>query len=197
LALNEPASATRSLGAQAEPIGEDPSVRYEHERMLGEGAMGAVSLVRDRETGEQLALKKLFRMDARTVLRLKREFRALADLSHPNLIRVHELGRASDGWYLTMEYVAGEELRTYLGLQEGAARIEQRIVPAFRQLAEGILALHRAGMLHRDLKPSNVMVANQRVRVLDFGLVCELDPKAASLTEEGAINGTPAYMAPE
>jgi serine/threonine protein kinase len=93
--------------------------------------MGAVSLVRDRETGEQLALKKLFCMDARTVLRLKREFRALADLSHPNLIRVHELGRASDGWYLTMEYVAGEDLRTYLGRNEGADRFEAQIVPAF------------------------------------------------------------------
>src|SRR5689334_4344074 len=87
------------------------ALRYQQERLLGQGAMGAVYLVRDRETGEQLALKKLFRMDGKSVLRLKREFRSLADLSHPNLVKLYELGRAEDAWFLTMEYVAGEELR--------------------------------------------------------------------------------------
>jgi hypothetical protein len=188
--------------------------RYVQERMLGRGAMGAVYLVRDRETGEQLAFKKLFRMDGKSVLRLKREFRSLADVSHPNLVKMYELGRAADGWFLTMEYVAGEDLQSYLGLgstrsagsrielaiaslASRRARLDDRVLPAFYQLASGVRALHRAGMLHRDLKPSNVVVANHRVVVLDFGLARELDPNAASLTEEGQITGTPAYMAPE
>src|SRR5688572_12681126 len=88
--------------------------RYVNERLLGQGGMGAVYLVRDRETGEQLALKKLFRMDPKSVLRLKREFRSLADMHHPNLVKVYELGRASDGWFLTMEYVEGSDLLSYL-----------------------------------------------------------------------------------
>jgi tetratricopeptide (TPR) repeat protein len=184
------------------------------ERLLGQGAMGAVYLVRDRETGEQLARKKLFRMDGKSALRIKREFRSLADLSHRNLVKVYELGRASDGWFLTMEYIEGEDLRSHLGLESARSAgsgiaaaltqlssrqqwLDEVALPAFHQLAQGVCALHRAGMLHRDLKPSNVLVASERVVVLDFGLVRELDPSAPSLTEDGGIAGTPAYMAPE
>jgi predicted Ser/Thr protein kinase/tetratricopeptide (TPR) repeat protein len=190
--------------------GEARADRYLQERMLGRGAMGAVYLVRDRDTGEQLALKKLFRIDGKTVLRLKREFRLLADVSHPNLAKVYELGRTNEGWFLAMEYVEGEGLQSYLDVlpteemstlelasEMPHVRIDERMLNAFHQLASGVQALHRAGMLHRDLKPSNVIVSDQRVVVLDFGLARELDPKAASLTEEGVISGTPAYMAPE
>jgi hypothetical protein len=70
-------------------------------------------------------------------------------------------------------------------------------LPIFLQLARGVRALHQAGMLHRDLKPSNVLVVGHQAVVLDFGLVCELGPKATTLTEDGSISGTPAYMAPE
>jgi len=192
--------------------GADRAERYVQERVLGRGAMGAVYLVRDRDTGEQLALKKLFRMDGKTVLRLKREFRLLADVSHPNLAKMYELGRTDEGWFLAMEYVEGEDLQSYLDVlpteemtaadlelssETPRVRIDERMLSAFHQLASGVQALHRAGMLHRDLKPSNVMVSDQRVVVLDFGLALELGPTAASLTEEGMISGTPAYMAPE
>ena len=209
--MSDSVPSLRADGARASAHG---ATRYVQERLLGQGAMGAVYLVRDRETGEQLALKKLFRMDGKSVLRLKREFRSLADLSHPNLVKLYELGRAEDAWFLTMEYVAGEDLHAYLGLdaeRSAVSRIDaaisamasrrtwldQTVVPAFHQLASGVRALHRAGLLHRDLKPSNVLVANERVVVLDFGLVRELDVHAPSLTEDGAIAGTPAYMAPE
>ena len=192
-----------------------PDGRYVQERLLGQGAMGAVYLVRDRETGEHLALKKLFRVDGKSALRIKREFRSLADFSHPNLVKVYELGHADDAWFLTMEYVDGDDLHGYLGLDaersavgriddalsalaSRRAWIDETVVPAFHQLASGIHALHRAGMLHRDLKPSNVLVAaDKRVVVLDFGLVREIGDDAPSLTEDGAILGTPAYMAPE
>ena len=207
----EPLSVTRAVSARGVHGSLSLASRYEQQRLLGEGAMGAVYLVRDRETGETLALKKLFRVDARTVLRLKREFRSLAHLSHPNLIRMHEIGQSDEGWYVTLEYVDGQDLDVHLGLRTDpggkpradaesigtGAFIETKVLPAFHQLALGVHALHAAGMLHRDLKPSNVMVAGERVLVLDFGLVRELDDAAASLTEEGAINGTPAYMAPE
>jgi serine/threonine protein kinase len=155
--------------------GEARADRYLQERMLGRGAMGAVYLVRDRDTGEQLALKKLFRIDGKTVLRLKREFRLLADVSHPNLAKVYELGRTNEGWFLAMEYVEGEDLQSYLDVlpteemstlelasEMPHVRIDERMLNAFHQLASGVQALHRAGMLHRDLKPSNVIVSEKR-----------------------------------
>jgi hypothetical protein len=186
--------------------------RYEIERGLGEGAAGAVFLARDRETGEHVALKKLFRMDATSVLRLKREFRSLADVNHPNLVKLYDLGRAEDGWFLTMEYIPGSDLSTYLKrVSESSATTREamefsaleraepeRWLWAFHELACGVQALHHARMLHRDLKPSNVLVANSRVVVLDFGLVRALDRAALSeLTFDHVISGTPGYMAPE
>ena len=176
-----------------------PDTRYELLRPLGEGATGVVYLARDRESGEEVALKKLVRLDARSVARFKREFRSLADLHHPNLIKLYDLQHASDGWFLTMELVDGSDLRRGLilaqepgitldGLQSlRAAAPDPARIPgiaqAFAHLADGIRAIHRAGMLHRDLKPSNVMITKDgRVVVLDFGLVRGLDQPANDVT---------------
>ena len=182
---------------------EADAARYVIEARLGEGAAGAVYLAKDLETGEQVALKKLFRMDPKTVLRLKREFRALVDINHQHIVKLYDMGRASDGWFFTMEYLRGEDLSRYLANEPAASggasndNALARLLSCFMQLALGVNALHQAGMLHRDLKPSNVFVVEQRVVVLDFGLVRELDVNAATLTEDGSISGTPAYMAPE
>ncbi|HMI93457.1 MAG TPA: serine/threonine-protein kinase, partial [Polyangiales bacterium] len=97
-----------------------------------------------------------------------------------------------------LDVLPTEEMSTLeLSSETPRVQIDERMLNAFHQLASGVQALHRAGMLHRDLKPSNVIVSDRRVVVLDFGLARELDPKAVSLTEEGVISGTPAYMAPE
>jgi eukaryotic-like serine/threonine-protein kinase len=205
------------VSASTFPIQAAPTEeRYETLRTLGQGGAGTVYLVRDRETGGLLALKKLLRFDPKSVLRLKREFRSIADMHHRNLVELYDLGASADGWFLTMEYVDGTDLLTHLhgsvdsaehlhatrdlklsSLRERSPADLGAVTSAFHQLASGIQALHRAGMLHRDLKPSNVMVANGRVVVLDFGLVRELDPASAHLTQDGTITGTPAYMAPE
>jgi predicted Ser/Thr protein kinase len=180
-------------------VASSDDARYAYERTLGQGGAGEVFLVRDRETGEQLALKKLLRMDSKAVLRLKREFRSLADMHHPNLVKLYDLGHASDAWFLTMEYVPGRDLLSYVdGAVPAGVSATARLVSTFHQLALGVRALHRAGMLHRDLKPSNVLVSDQdRVVVLDFGLVRELANSDSKVTEDGSIAGTPAYMAPE
>jgi serine/threonine protein kinase len=188
--------------------------RYDLLRSLGEGATGVVYLALDRETGEEVALKKLFRIDQRSVMRFKREFRSLADLHHPNLIKLYDLQHASDAWFLTMEFVDGTDLRrgliqandTDVTLDDSqslraagpkGARIAS-IALAFHQLASGVRAIHQAGLLHRDLKPSNVMIAKAgRVVVLDFGLARELGIAANDVTLEGMVAGTPAYMPPE
>ncbi|HKP61629.1 MAG TPA: protein kinase [Polyangiales bacterium] len=196
----------------------DTGTRYETLRLLGQGNAGAVYLARDRETGGLVARKKLLRVDLKSVLRLKREFRALADVRHPNLVELYELEASEDGWFLAMEYVEGSELlaalRSELNEHEGRGVDQTRdlhqlpadgasplaiepVLGVFLQLASGIDALHRAGLLHRDLKPSNVLVAKGRVVVLDFGLVLGLDAESVRVTHEGTVAGTPAYMAPE
>lgn len=193
------------------PASTLPSSRYELRRLLGEGGTGAVFLALDRETGEEVALKKLFRVDQRSVQRFKREFRSIANFHHPNLVKLYDLQREDESWFLTMEYVDGTDLHSELAREldarqalpanapdwNDAARIT-RLARAFQQLALGVHALHRAGMLHRDLKPTNVVIANTgRVVVLDFGLVREIAAPEISVTHDGAIAGTPAYMPPE
>jgi tRNA A-37 threonylcarbamoyl transferase component Bud32 len=209
------AVTTKTLSLEPGP---DAS-RYELVRPLGEGAAGAVFLALDRETGEQLALKKLFRVDQKTVLRLKREFRSLAKLSHPNLIKLYDLSRGPDAWFMTMEFVDGSDLRSQLlqlrppvptaasaslaGSGVTSAPFDPVYIASvcelFYQLACGVRAVHQAGMLHRDLKPSNVMVTHDgRVVVLDFGLVRGLDDdRDVQVTQDDMIAGTPAYMPPE
>lgn len=181
--------------------------RYEFVRKLGEGGSGIVYLVRDRETGEQLAWKQLQRTDERNIARLKREFRTLASINHPNVIRLYDLGRVREEWFLTMEYLDGPTLLDYLdnnttvsttlhrAASDGVDVV--RIASTFHQLATGVDALHKHSVLHRDLKPTNVIVDDGRVVVLDFGLALNFGDQAALVTMDGAVAGTPAYMAPE
>ncbi|HKP64726.1 MAG TPA: protein kinase [Polyangiales bacterium] len=196
---------------------DDIGSRYESLRLLGRGGAGEVHLARDRETGGLVALKKLLHVDPKSVMRLKREFRALADVRHRNLVELYELEASDDGWFLAMEYVDGSDLlahvRTTMYGRGGAGDETRELIPAnsnglpqvdvdpvlavFVQLATGIHALHRAGLLHRDLKPSNVLVSKGRVVVLDFGLVLGLDARNIQVTHEDTIAGTPGYMAPE
>jgi eukaryotic-like serine/threonine-protein kinase len=128
---------------------------------------------------------------------------------------LYDLGRASDGWFLTMEYVQGRSLSEELlaahdvhatrgqrlasaNDQEVDRAFSERVIDIFDQLATGVRAIHQAGMLHRDLKPSNVIVARDgRVVVLDFGLVRDIEAQGTQVTQDGTISGTPAYMAPE
>jgi serine/threonine protein kinase len=160
----------------------------------------------DRDTGEQVALKKLLRFDTKSVMRLKREFRALANMHHPNLVKLYDLGRSSDAWFLTMEYLEGVDLLAHLGVgtdvlatNHGGYQMPaiERVLSTFHQLARGVNALHEAKLLHRDLKPTNVMVTAGRVVALDFGLACALDEEDRMVTHDGTVAGTPAYMPPE
>src|SRR5690606_5212750 len=143
--------------------------------------------------------------------RLLREAQALARLTHPHVVTVHEVGTWRDHVFVAMEWVEGVTLRAWLRRKPSV----HAIVDCFLQAAHGLGAAHRAGLVHRDFKPDNVMVGRDgRVRVMDFGLArgdAEFDgsrsgeiatersddPLQTTLTERGAIVGTPAYMAPE
>ncbi len=161
--------------------------RFTLERRLGVGGFGEVYVACDKEHGTLVALKSLKAPEPDAIYRFKREFRIVADLAHPNIVRLYELFHERNQWYLTMELVDGIRIDEYL------TRAPEQQRSCFAQLAAGITALHRAGCVHRDLKPSNALVeAGGRVVLLDFGLA--FAPSGPSHT---AIAGTPPYMAPE
>ena len=174
----------------------DPD-RFELIDHLGEGHHGVVHRVRDHARGEVVALKTLTRRGARDVYRFKREFRSLAALVHPNLVRLYELFSVGEEWMFTMELIDGVPLTAWVrpGGRDGAVDVD-RLRDALRQLVDGLAALHAAGKLHRDLKPTNVLVEpSGRVVILDFGLIA--DVHRVDRTHEMMAVGTPSYMSPE
>jgi hypothetical protein len=173
------------------------TVRFAVRRRLGVGGMGVVYEVDDTVRHEVVALKTLRHATAADTYHLKREFRSLADVVHPNLVCLYELFADDHRCFFTMELVPGSNFVEYVRGTGGGCRSDERVVSAFGQLVDGVSALHRLGKLHRDIKPPNVLVTDEgRVVILDFGLIAELVPHAFS---DGAdlAGGTPAYMAPE
>jgi hypothetical protein len=167
--------------------------RFAVERQLGEGGMGRVFAAFDETLQTHVALKILGSLTPRSIAAIKREFRAAAELAHPNLVRLHELFFDGVEWFFTMDWVAGVSLRSVL--REGRAVGRDLLDDMFRQLALALSALHAAGLLHGDLKPSNFLVTKleRRVVLLDFGLT---RPPGAS-SRDHIFAGTPEYMAPE
>ncbi len=180
--------------------------RFRIIRRIGAGGMGVVYEAEDRERGQRVALKTFKNADSDTLYRLKREFRELADLSHANLVALHELVVAEECFF-TMELLDGSDFLSYIRKHEGSVhdaptlRVgqydEARLRQALPQLAQGLLALHAAGKIHRDIKPSNIFVTTEgRVVLLDFGLVMRTDGAEVE-SQPGLVVGTVAYMAPE
>jgi serine/threonine protein kinase len=164
--------------------------RFVARRQLGAGGSGVVYEVDDRQWGEVLALKLLRVDDPGLLHRFKREFRALVDLGHPNLVRMHELFLAEGRWFFTMERVDGEDWVSFVGARP------DRLRAALGELVEGVAALHESGKLHRDLKPSNVLVGTAgRVKICDAGLVTASEGELQ--TRSAHARGTPLFMSPE
>ena len=163
--------------------------RFRLNRSLGSGGMGQVFAAFDRVRQVDVAVKLLDGRTPRSIGDLKREFRAAAELVHPNLVRLHELCCDGPDWYFSMDLVEGVQLPDLLAAGSSPSLLRH----VFRQLAAGLRALHRAGTLHTDLKPSNFLITppNQDVVLLDFGLARPIG------RAEGTAAGTPAYMAPE
>src|SRR5688572_27034905 len=194
---------------------------------LGEGGMGVVYRARELKTGQPVAMKMLSRIDAAGIYRLKREFRTLAGIVHPNLVRLMELHCVDDMWFFTMELVIGRPFLDFLGVNrwgnvhdsqtdvvtltelapiESLAALpqppeffdESLLRQKFLQLVQAIIAVHDAGTLHCDIKPSNLLIdAGGRVVVLDFGVSRGFGANEPFRTIEGEIAGTPEYMSPE
>jgi serine/threonine protein kinase len=173
--------------------------RYELADRIGAGAMGVVYRADDFELGRQVALKLLHRPDDALTDRLRREARSMAQVNHPNVVAIYDVGIADGTTYIAMELVSGTSLRLWQQQPHSVAEIVEAYIAAGR----GLAAAHAAGIVHRDFKPDNCLVGNDgRIRVTDFGLAAARptsDPRPVQLqlTSTGSVLGTPAYMAPE
>ncbi len=177
--------------------------RYTLVEKLGSGAMGVVFRAEDRELSRDVAVKVLHRPDDALTERLVREARSMAQVNHPNVVAVYDVGTSDAITYIAMELVPGTSLRAW----QQTRRTTREILVAYGAAGRGLAAAHRSGIVHRDFKPDNVLVGKDgRVRVTDFGLAAARaddgvgDPSLAgdlSLTRSGMVMGTPAYMAPE
>ena len=177
--------------------------RYVILEELGEGGHGVVYRAHDEEGGRDVALKILRLSSPTAVRRMRREARATAGLDPVRIAQVYEIGQTSEGqMFLAMEYVPGRTLRELL---RGGAVIERgEALRVLGEIATTLGEAHRAGIVHRDVKPENVIVRGDgRVVLLDFGIAKQIeatgDAAAATtqLTSDGALIGTPAYLAPE
>jgi len=171
--------------------------RYEIVRLLGKGGMGEVYLARDLELGREVALKLVaphLAADPAMLARFRREIQLSSLVTHPNVLRVYDLGESGGLRFLTMQYIEGRSLATLLA-EERPLPLE-RATALFRQVCDGLAAAHDKGVLHRDLKPQNVMVdASGRAYVMDFGLATS--DAVSTMTQTGMVVGTPHYMSPE
>jgi hypothetical protein len=213
-------TATASASGPAPQLG-DTLGRYRLERALGEGGMGVVHAAFDPDLERRVALKVLRTTEGtgeEARQRLLREARAMARLTHANVVTVHEVGTASGRDYVAMELIDGETLAEWL---RSAPRQPGEILAAFVSAGRGLAAAHAAGLVHRDFKPHNVLRRRDgRICVTDFGLARGVEVEASleatkrlqagvathgdhtpsslsGLTATGSVLGTPAYMAPE
>lgn len=174
-----------------------PDGRYRIERKLGQGAMGSVYLGKDQLLFRDVALKKLTsgqHHDPNLLPRFQQEARALARLSHPNIVQVYDFIQEDNQSWIAMEYVEGKELESLFS-QTGRLEVAEAL-RICTLISDAMNYAHDRGVVHRDFKPSNVLVTEAGdPKVMDFGLAKLTHSSIA--TVEGSLLGSPAYMSPE
>jgi serine/threonine protein kinase len=171
--------------------------RYEIIEELGKGGMGKVYKVFDKDIKEVVALKLLkpeIASDQETIERFRNELKYARNIGHRNVCRMYDLGKAEGTNYITMEYVAGEDLKSFIR-RSGQLTVGKAVFIG-KQVCEGLAEAHRLGVVHRDLKPQNIMIDKEgNARIMDFGIARSI--KARGITGAGVMIGTPEYMSPE
>jgi len=171
--------------------------RYEVIEELGRGGMGKVYRVEDTKIQEEIALKLLkpeISIDKNHIERFSNEIKLARKISHRNVCRMYHFGEEKGLYYITMEYVHGEDLKSTMK-RVGILNAGKAIFIA-KQIGEGLWEAHNLGIIHRDLKPQNIMIDKQgNVRIMDFGVARFV--KGKGITDAGTVIGTPEYMSPE
>ncbi len=171
--------------------------RYEVIEELGKGGMGSVYKVFDKEIKENVAIKLLdpvIAADEQRIERFRNELRFARKITHKNVCRMHDLNREEETYYITMEYISGEDLGNLIN-RIGQFTVGKSIFIA-QQVCEGLAEAHRLGVVHRDLKPQNIMIDREgNAHILDFGIARAF--KTRKITDTGMMIGTPDYMSPE
>ena len=205
--MPSPAPAGSARGADAGPLsmGEAFGSRYHIIKLLGMGGMGAVYQAWDQELGVAVALK-VIRPEATAdpaaaadmERRFKRELLLARQVTHTNVVRIHDLGELKGIKYITMPYVQGEDLATYLN-RDGKLPVKRALTIA-RQVAHGLAAAHAAGVVHRDLKPANIMIGDgAHALIMDFGIarLAGMDALSAAPMATSGFAAVPAFHASE
>jgi serine/threonine-protein kinase len=178
-------------------VGQVVAGRYELEALVGTGGMSSVYRAHDTLLERNVAIKLLHEhvgRDADQVERFKREARAVAQLSHPNIVTVIDRGDRDGRQYIVFEFVEGENLKQHVG-RSGPLPV-RRALEIGVQIADALAFAHRQGLVHRDVKPQNVLMpAGGDVKVTDFGIARSLDVQG--FTQTGSVLGTSHYIAPE
>ncbi len=171
--------------------------RYKIIEKVGEGGMGQVYKALDTEIDTKVALKLIapeIASSGRTIERFRNELRIARTISHKNVTRMFDLGKESGNYFITMEYVEGQDLG---GMMAMAKQLSLgTAVGIARQVCAGLAEAHRLGVVHRDIKPGNIMIDRDgNVKIMDFGIARSTERRG--MTEAGTLVGTPGYMSPE
>ena len=177
--------------------------KYRIVRVLGQGGMGVVYEAEDTSLRRTVAIKFLPapRADAAntesgSAERFVQEARAAARLSHPNIVAIHDIGQDAGAWYMVMEKLSAQSVGALLRDQGPLSWSDATRIVA--DCCSALHAAHTAGLIHRDIKPENILLdASGRAKLVDFGLVKDLNSEGQALTQSGALVGTPLYMSPE
>ena len=171
--------------------------RYVVIEELGKGGMGKVYRVKDQKINEEVALKLIrpeIALDKKTIERFSNELKIARKITHKNVCRMYDINEEKDTHYITMEYVPGEDLKSFIR-RSGQLDISSTSKIA-QQICEGLAEAHNLGIVHRDLKPQNIMINEAgNAFIMDFGIARSL--KDSGLTQTGTIMGSPHYMSPE
>jgi serine/threonine-protein kinase len=197
-----PAPLTESRNDGLLAVGARFASRYDIQELLGEGGMGVVYRVFDREVGETVALKalrsELGGMEPRMLERFKQELRLARRIAHRNVVRTYDLGESDGIYYITMEFVHGTTLAALI--REAGRLAVPAALTIGKQLCRALEVAHEEGIIHRDIKPQNLLVDPAGfLKVMDFGIarLTERLEGGHTLTAAGLVIGTPQYMAPE
>ena len=190
---------TETLEAPSEELtrGAIFASRYEIIEELGKGGMGRVYRVEDTKLKQEVALKLIkpeVARDKKTIERFRNELKTARMITHKNVCRMFDLGEAEGAHFITMEYVPGEDLKSFIHRSEKLSL--GKAVSLARQVCDGLGEAHSLGVIHRDLKPGNIMIDRDgNARIMDFGIARSLGEKG--VTGAGTMIGTPEYMSPE